>query len=87
LPVTPEFFIEFCDKITRAMSQELHLIKLFISQEVAQSKELKLFSSVDCMFMMLTVKENNKRSFPVTISLIYEPSGVRPVSLEAQSKG
>ncbi|PNF34536.1 hypothetical protein B7P43_G10741 [Cryptotermes secundus] len=57
------------------------------AKEVAQSKELNLFSSIDCMFVMLTVKESNKRSFPVTISLIYEPSGVRPVSLEAQSKG
>jgi hypothetical protein len=54
---------------------------------MAQSKELKLFSSTDCMFVMLTVKEVNERSFTVTISLIYEPSGVRPASLEAQCKG
>jgi hypothetical protein len=63
------------------------MTKLFISQEVAKSKELKLFSSFDCMFVMLTVKESFERPFPVTISLIYESSGVRPVSVEAQSKG
>jgi hypothetical protein len=74
-------------KITIALNQELHMTKLFISQEVAKSKDLKLFNSFDCMFVMLTVKEGLKRSFPVTISLIYEYSGVRPASLEAQSKG
>jgi hypothetical protein len=83
---TTGLFLKFC-KITIAMNQKLHMTKLFISQEVAKSKELKLFSSVDCMFVMLTVRESSKQSFPLTISLIYESSGVRPASLEAQSKG
>jgi len=48
---------------------------------------MKLFSSIDCMFVTLTVQETDHRPFPLTVCLIYEATGARPASLEAQSKG
>jgi len=48
---------------------------------------VKLFSSIDCMFVTLTMQETNHRPFPLTVCLIYEATGIRPASLEAQSKG
>ena len=74
-------------KITKAVKQVLDLYKLFFSQEQAEANGVKLFSSIDCMFVTLTVQETNRRPFPLTICLVYEATGARPASLEAQSKG
>lgn len=57
------------------------------AKEWAEANGVKLFSSIDCMFVTLTVQETNLRPFPLTICLIYEATAVRPASLEAQSKG
>jgi hypothetical protein len=78
-------FRELQVKITRDVNQVLHLNKLFFSQEWAKSNGVELFSSIDCMFVTLTVQETNRR--PLTISLMYEATGARPASLEAHSKG
>lgn len=57
------------------------------AKEWAEANGVKLFSSIDCMFVTFTVQETNNRPFPLTVCLIYEVTGVRPASLETQSKG
>ena len=81
------WFHELHSKITRAVNQVLDLNELFFSQENGESKGVKLFSSIDCMFVTLTVQETKGRPFPLTVSLIYDVAGARPASLEAQSRG
>lgn len=76
-------FIQSVQLCVEAYLDRKHQITL--AEEWTKSNRVKLFSSIDCMFVMLTVLDTNER--PLTISLIYEAPGVRPASLEVHSKG